>query len=51
VTINELITLVNIALGNQTVAACPAGDLDHNGAIAINEIVAAVGSAIDGCPT
>jgi hypothetical protein len=42
--------LVNIALGSQPVSACPAGDLDHNGAIAINELVAAVGSALNGCP-
>jgi hypothetical protein len=50
VTINELILMVNIALGFQPVSTCTAGDVDQNGAIAINEIVAAVGSALDGCP-
>jgi len=50
VTINELITLVNIALGNSPVSACPAGDVNGDGMIAINEIVAAVGNALNGCP-
>jgi hypothetical protein len=50
VTINELITMVNIALGNSPVSACPAGDADHNGTIEINELVTAVGNAINGCP-
>ena len=50
VTINELITMVNIALGNFPVSACPAGDADHNGTIEINELVTAVGNAINSCP-
>ena len=50
VTINELITMVNIALGNSPVSACPAGDANHDGTIAINELVTAVGNAINGCP-
>jgi hypothetical protein len=50
VTIDELITLVNIALGSLPVTNCPAGDVDHDGMIAINEIVAAVGNALNGCP-
>jgi hypothetical protein len=50
VTINELITLVNIALGSAPVSACSAGDLNHDGMIAINELVTAVGSALNGCP-
>jgi len=50
VTINELILMVNIALGTQPVSACPAGDVDQNGVIAINEIILAVGSALNGCP-
>lgn len=49
VTIDELIRLVNIALGNLP-PTCPAGDLDSNGVIAINELVAAVNSALNGCP-
>lgn len=50
VTIDELIRMVNIALGNQPVSNCLAGDVDGNGTIAINEIVTAVNAAINGCP-
>jgi len=50
VTIGELITLVNIALGSRPVSACPAGDVNSDGTIAINEIIAAVGNALNGCP-
>jgi hypothetical protein len=49
VTIDELIRLVNIALGNLP-PNCPAGDLDQNGTITIDELVAAVNSALNGCP-
>jgi hypothetical protein len=50
VAINELITLVNIALGLQPVSACPAGDINRNDEIAINEIITAVNNALNGCP-
>lgn len=50
VEINELITLVNIALGLQPVSACPAGDINGNDEIAINEIITAVNNALNGCP-
>ncbi|MGH7786209.1 MAG: hypothetical protein ACRERC_05045 [Candidatus Binatia bacterium] len=49
VTIAELITLVNIALGGP-LATCPAGDRDGDGAIAITELIAAVSHALNGCP-
>src|SRR5262249_40249445 len=49
VTINELVLLVNIALGSEPVSACPAGDIDHNGVIAINEIITAVNNALGMC--
>jgi hypothetical protein len=49
VAINELITMVNIALGSQPVANCLNGDPDDSGQIAINEIVQAVNSALNGC--
>jgi hypothetical protein len=51
VTVNELLTLVNIALGNTNVSACLAGDLNHDGQISISEILAAVNAALSGCPT
>lgn len=50
VTVNELITMVNIALGNGPLSACAAGDADHSGGITINEIIAAVNNALGGCP-
>ena len=39
---DELLTLVNIALGSAPVAVCEAGDGNHDSQITINEILAAV---------
>jgi len=50
VTVNELVALVNIALGNSDVSTCPPGDLNHDDAITINEILAAVNDTLTGCP-
>jgi YVTN family beta-propeller protein len=50
VLVNELITGVNIALGNQPVSTCPAFDADHSGMVEINELIAAVNNALTGCP-
>ena len=50
VTVGELVTMVNIALGSAALSACPAGDADGSGTIEINEIIAAVNNALDGCP-
>lgn len=49
VTIDELITQVNIALG-APLAACPAGDRNDDGAISIDELIVAVTNALGGCP-
>jgi hypothetical protein len=49
VTIADLIKGVNIALGQAAVGTCPAFDLDNNGKVSINELVAAVNSVLDGC--
>jgi CSLREA domain-containing protein len=49
VTVNEIITMVNIALGSANVSACTAGDADGSGDITINEIIAAVNHALNGC--
>ena len=40
VTINELITLVNIALGTTSIAECGSGDANHDNPIAITEVEA-----------
>ena len=49
VTVNEIITMVNIALGNAALSTCPVGDGNANRAIEINEIIAAVSNALNGC--
>jgi len=49
VTINELLLMVNIALGTANVSQCPVGDANSDGTVAINEILAAVNSALRGC--
>jgi hypothetical protein len=41
--------LVNIALGNTSVAACRPGDANADGQITVDEILAAVHNALNGC--
>jgi hypothetical protein len=41
--------MVNIALGTTPLSACTAGDADHSGDITINEMIAAVNNALNGC--
>jgi hypothetical protein len=48
VTINELITLVNIALGAAPSSACAA--LPPDAEVTISDLVRAVNNALDGCP-
>ncbi|MEO8601482.1 MAG: YncE family protein [bacterium] len=49
--INELIAGVNISLGTTPLASCPAFDGDTTGVVEIYELVSAVASALDGCPS
>jgi cell division septation protein DedD len=49
VTVAEIITLVNVAIGNADPTTCPAGDRNHDGQITVNEIVQAVNAALNGC--
>src|ERR1700687_5565534 len=49
VTIDDLVTMVNVALGLATLSACPAGDADGSGTITVDEIIVAVNSALAGC--
>ena len=49
VTVNELIQMVNIALGTADVSTCLAGDANRDGEITVNEIVAGVNNALNGC--
>lgn len=49
VTVDEIVILVNIALGSLSPTSCTAGDVNHDGTITIEEIVAAVNRALLGC--
>jgi CSLREA domain-containing protein len=49
VTIDEVVTMVNIALGNPLLVACPPGDADGDGIITVNEIIVAVNNSLHGC--
>ncbi|MCX8073482.1 MAG: hypothetical protein N3C12_13700 [Candidatus Binatia bacterium] len=49
VTIDELINMVNIALGSRPVTDCNAGDENRDGEITIDEIIKAVNNALNGC--
>jgi hypothetical protein len=50
VSIDEIITMVNIALGALPASSCSAGDADASGTITIDEVIAAVGDALTNCP-
>ena len=49
VTVNELLVMVNVALGNTALTACRAGDGNHDNKITIDEILTAVTHALNGC--
>ncbi len=51
INVGELVTGVNIALDLRELADCPSYDNNGNGRVDINELLAAVRSALDGCPT
>lgn len=51
VTVDEVLLLVNIALGNGQLAPCAASDLDQSNQITVDEILAAVQDALSGCPS
>jgi hypothetical protein len=50
VTINEVVNVVNIFLGNMPMATCPNADRNGDGSLSIDEVVAAVNSFL-GDPT
>jgi hypothetical protein len=49
VTVDELLLMVNIALGNANVESCPAGDVNGDGEVTIDEILRGVNAALSGC--
>jgi hypothetical protein len=50
VTVDEILTMVNVALGNTTIGVCEAGDANGDGQITVDEILGAVNHALSGCP-
>jgi len=50
VTVDDIITMVNIALGNADISACSAGEADSDRQITLDEILKAVNNALNGCP-
>jgi hypothetical protein len=49
VTVNELVIMVNVALGGLSDADCLPGDIDADGRITVDELVAAVQASLIGC--
>jgi hypothetical protein len=49
VTVDELLSMVNVALGNTDVAVCVAGDANGDAGITVDEILSAVNNALQGC--
>ena len=49
VTVDEILTMVNIALGNTELSKCTAGDANKDEQITIDEILTAVNNALSGC--
>ncbi len=50
VTVDELVLLVSIALGEQPLDVCAVGDASGDGVVTVEEIVHAVQVALTGCP-
>lgn len=50
VTVDELVTLVSVALGTRSIDQCASGDGDGDGKITVDEIIVAAGRALGGCP-
>ena len=50
VTVDELLTMVAMGLGNTPVVACEVADANHDGQVTINETLTAVNNALSGCP-
>lgn len=51
VTVDEIITMVNIANGAAPLEACPNADGNGDGEVSIDDIISAVNNANNGCPT
>jgi hypothetical protein len=49
VSVDDLLTMVNVALGSAPITACKAGEANGDERIGIDEILAAVNNALYGC--
>ncbi|HYD49780.1 MAG TPA: hypothetical protein VEB21_15595 [Terriglobales bacterium] len=49
VTVDEILTMVNIALGAASADQCADGDVDASGGITVDEILIAINNALEGC--
>jgi hypothetical protein len=49
VDVADLVTSVNIALGQADLATCPAVDANSDQHVSVNELIAAVNNALYGC--
>jgi hypothetical protein len=49
VTVDEILTMVNVVLGDRVMADCLAGDVNGDGEITVDEILLAVNNALIGC--
>jgi hypothetical protein len=50
VTVDEVVTGVNIALGARNLSECTAFDSTNDGSVTVDELLQAVNNALDGCP-
>jgi hypothetical protein len=48
-TVDEITLGVNIVLGEEASTSCPAFDIDHDGFVRVDELIAAIGAALNGC--
>ncbi|HVN84639.1 MAG TPA: hypothetical protein VMW17_07330 [Candidatus Binatia bacterium] len=51
VTVDEVVTAVNIALDSVSITDCMAADVNGDGQVSVDELVHAVNSALNGCPS
>ncbi len=49
-TVNDLLTVIEIAAGRASIAACPLADSNGDQQVSLEEVLQAVNNALDGCP-
>ena len=50
VSVNDLLTVIQIAAGQVTLSACPSADPNGDDQVSLEEVLQAVNNALDGCP-